>query len=86
MGSVILPEHVVFPPDLESSSAPARSNPAAAAVRENGASAHDLSLVKAVERHITFVYQQAHENQRQTAKLLGISRAKLVRHLRSMAQ
>ncbi|MEP6956305.1 MAG: sigma-54 dependent transcriptional regulator [Chthoniobacterales bacterium] len=84
--SVVLPEHVVFPPDLDPAAA-AIVPPVmkAAPASENGATGSDLSLGRAVERHITFVYKQAHENQRQTAKLLGISRAKLVRHLRSMA-
>ena len=49
-------------------------------------STHDLSLGKAVERHISFVYKHTQQNQRKTAKLLGISRAKLVRHLKEMVR
>ena len=87
-GSVILPEHVVFSPDLE----PARSLPAGAHPPLASSNNHavppgtDLSLNSAVQRHIQFVYEQAKNNQRQTARLLGISRAKLVRHLRQMAR
>jgi DNA-binding NtrC family response regulator len=42
----------------------------------------DLSLAAAVQRHIRFVYNQTNRNQRRTAKLLGISRATLSRHLK----
>jgi len=87
-GSVVLPEHVVFSPDLE----PARPvsagphPPLAASNNHATLPAGDLSLSSAVQRHIQFVYEQAKNNQRQTARLLGISRAKLVRHLRQMAR
>ena len=88
-GSVILPEHVVFPPDLE----PAHPGSAA----DGDSASHflsnnnhqqpkhggdvDLSLSGAVARHIRYVYDQTNRNQRRTAKLLGISRATLARHL-----
>jgi transcriptional regulator with PAS, ATPase and Fis domain len=87
-GSVILPEHVVFAPDLEpeTSTPKAQKTTAPPAEDSNHAAVTDLSLGKAVERHISFVYKQAQQNQRKTAKLLGISRAKLVRHLREMVQ
>jgi DNA-binding protein Fis len=39
-----------------------------------------------VRRHVNFVYEQTNRNQRRTAKLLGISRATLARHLRNAAQ
>jgi DNA-binding NtrC family response regulator len=87
-GPVIFPHHVIFPPDLDSSNA-------GSAVKSlpNGLSEHtparddmDLSLASAVKRHVHFVYQQANRNQRRTAKLLGISRATLARHLRNSAQ
>ncbi len=86
-GSVILPEHVVFPPDLEStadglSDGHAAANTTASSYRET-TSGVDLSLAAAVRRHVRFVYEQANRNQRKTAKLLGISRATLARHLRS---
>ena len=87
-GSVILPQHVVFPPDLEPNrsvsdtpqTAPAASNNN----QENGGV--DLSLASAVKRHVRFVYDQTNRNQRRTAKLLEISRATLARHLRNVAQ
>jgi transcriptional regulator with PAS, ATPase and Fis domain len=89
-GSVILPEHVVFPPDLP---APER------ALLENGkfvpafvsnsneanAATRDFSLEAALKQHVRFVYEQANHNQRRTAKLLGISRSTLARYLRQAA-
>jgi DNA-binding NtrC family response regulator len=87
-GSVIFPEHVIFPPDLE----PNHSNPEPkniSPISHDGAMAGnnvDLSLSGAVRRHVQFVYQQANRNQRRTAKLLGISRATLARHLKTAAQ
>jgi two-component system response regulator HydG len=89
-GSVILPEHVVFPPDLQ---------PPERAVSENGklvptfvsnskatkAAGMDLSLENAMKRHVRFVYEQANHNQRRAAKLLGISRSTLARYLREAA-
>jgi len=86
-GSVILPEHVVFSPDLEPArTAPAGLHPLASGNNHATPPSTDLSLGSAVQRHIQFVYEQAKNNQRLTARLLGISRAKLVRHLRRMAQ
>jgi DNA-binding NtrC family response regulator len=87
-GAVILPEHVVFAPDLEPETFAPRAQKTIAAPAENSnhALVTDLSLGRAVERHISFVYKQTQQNQRKTAKLLGISRAKLVRHLREMVQ
>ena len=87
-GSVILPEHVVFPPDLETTEVHLREESPSVAAVESSNSHHsesrvDLSLSSAVKRHVRFVYEQAERNQRKTAKLLGISRATLARHLRS---
>ncbi len=86
--SVVLPEHVVFAPDLEptETAAPAVAAHRLANSNHDQPASADLSLRKAVDRHVSFVFQQTNENQRQTARLLGISRAKLVRHLRSMAK
>src|SRR5437870_1762812 len=86
-GSVILPEHVVFPPDLP---APER------ALLENGKfvpafvsnsneandATKDFSLETALKQHVRIVYEQANHNQRRTAKLLSISRSTLARYLR----
>ena len=87
-GSVILPEHVIFPPDLKrqesdgASEKPFMLRPDASALPVGG----DLTLSGAVARHVQFVYEQTGRNQRRTARVLGISRATLVRHLRNMAQ
>jgi transcriptional regulator with PAS, ATPase and Fis domain len=77
-GPVILPQHVVFPPDLAATPGATKAN-----------SAHansDLSLASAVARHVSLVYEQTSRNQRQAARLLGISRATLARHLRKLEQ
>jgi transcriptional regulator with PAS, ATPase and Fis domain len=86
-GRVILPEHVVFPPDLKSTQPPV-PQAADSSPQPNGSveSVRDLSLASAVARHVRFVYHQAGRNQRRTARLLGISRATLARHLRRKAQ
>jgi transcriptional regulator with PAS, ATPase and Fis domain len=88
-GSVILPEHVIFPPDLEAGR-DRHSNEQLAVTPSNNNEPHeagiDLSLASAVKRHVRFVYEQASRNQRRAAKLLDISRATLARHLRKVAQ
>ena len=90
-GTVILPEHVVFPPDLEpSGTSPAElhASPAAPSNHNNNQTDPnnvDLSLASAVKRHVQYVYEQTDRNQRRTARLLGISRATLARHLRGRA-
>jgi transcriptional regulator with PAS, ATPase and Fis domain len=91
-GTVILPEHVVFPPDLEPSgkrSGEGDKEPFASSPNHgNNETDHenvDLSLASAVKRHVHYVYDQTNRNQRRTAKLLGISRATLARHLRGRA-
>ena len=90
-GSVILPQHVVFPPDLEpthpTSEVDRMPLPTTNNHREPGSSSGlDLSLASAVRRHVQFVYEQSNKNQRRTAKLLEISRATLARHLKNVAQ
>ena len=85
--SVILPEHVVFPSDLKSDRAPTETDKPAPLVTGNHQNAdigNDLSLDHAVQRHVRFVYNQANQNQRRTARLLGISRSTLARDLRDM--
>jgi transcriptional regulator with PAS, ATPase and Fis domain len=90
-GSVILPEHVTFPPDLEPDQAifnNAESVSMSASNNSNNKEPDtpvDLSLESAVRRHVRFVYEQANQNQRRAAKLLGISRSTLARHLRDVA-
>jgi transcriptional regulator with PAS, ATPase and Fis domain len=87
-GSVILPEHVVFPPDLEpdATSEAGRPVPPFAGNNKPHNADIDLSLESAVKRHVHFVFEQANQNQRRAAKLLGISRSTLARHLRGMVQ
>ena len=83
-GDVIMPEHVLFPPDIEpldsSANSSEKSTPRAYHEFDGG----DLSLASAVKRHVRFVYKEANQNQRKTAKILGISRATLSRHLRGL--
>jgi len=84
--SVILPEHVVFPPDLESHSAGMDSAQTASMPAGNSqkpAQHADLSLDTAIKRHVRFVYDHANRSQRQAAKLLGISRSTLARYLQA---
>jgi transcriptional regulator with PAS, ATPase and Fis domain len=85
-GRVILPEHVVFPPDLKSRPPPVTLERDAEVSPNGEANMRDLSLAAAVARHVKFVYDQAGRNQRRTARLLGISRASLARHLRAKDQ
>jgi two-component system response regulator HydG len=88
-GPVILPQHVVFPPDLEPNRYSPEDQSSAQPLpnhRNELQSRVDLSLAGAVKRHVQFVYEQANRNQRRTAKLLGISRATLARHLRNAVQ
>ncbi len=82
--SVILPEHVVFPPDLEPHSTGMDNAQTASMPTGNNKqpeSHADFSLDSAIKRHVRFVYDQANRSQRQAAKLLGISRSTLARYL-----
>jgi len=85
---VILPEHVVFPPDLESHFVGIDNAQTASMRADNHKEPErhtDLSLDSAIKKHVRFVYEHANRSQRQTAKLLGISRSTLARHLRGLA-
>lgn len=88
-GPEILPEHVIFQPEVypipdhrhgDVSTAAARSHPVAAQPQLD-----DSKLASAVLRHVRSVYENNGRNQRQTARALGISRTKLGRHLKMMA-
>jgi DNA-binding NtrC family response regulator len=81
-GKVIMPEHVIFPPDIETGER-VISAPASNSANDNHPTG-DLTLASAVQRHVHFVYKQANGNQRRTARMLGISRATLSRHLRAL--
>src|SRR5438132_975473 len=87
-GPVIMPEHVVFPPDLEpdrATSELANSFPTLASNNKENDAVTDLSMESEMKRHVRFVYEQANQNQRRTAKLLSISRSTLARYLRDVA-
>ncbi|MDQ6623021.1 MAG: hypothetical protein M3Y86_05990, partial [Verrucomicrobiota bacterium] len=86
-GEVILPEHVIFSPDLPFSAAPTTAAPATEAAPDTHRmhDAADLSLSAALRRHTWFVYERSNHNQRLAAKLLGISRSTLARYLRDMS-
>jgi len=81
-GQVILPDHVVFPPDLDSAQPVAADQGGMPASNVHSA----LTLAGAVGHHIRSVYEQNSRNQRRTAKHLGISRATLARHLQKLDQ
>ena len=87
-GPVILLQHVVFPPDL--AAVPSHKDgakPGPNLIKTNSEHAgSDLSLASAVARHVSLVYEQTSHNQRRAAKVLGISRATLARHLRKLDQ
>jgi len=88
-GSVILPEHVVFPPDLESHSVGMnRPQEGSTPIGNNQKTERhaDLSLDSAIKKHVRFVYEQANRSQRQAAKLLGISRSTLARYLQAAVE
>jgi transcriptional regulator with PAS, ATPase and Fis domain len=88
-GSVVLPEHVIFPPDLEPDRATSSASAPVAPLAGNNQKADpgiDLSLEGAMQRHVRMVYNQANQNQRQAARLLGISRSTLARYLRDMVK
>src|SRR5262249_30844934 len=76
--SVVLPEHVVFPSDLKPDRAPSSADepaPLPAANHQEADTVIDLSLERAMQKHVRFVYDQANQNQRRAARLLGISRS-----------
>jgi transcriptional regulator with PAS, ATPase and Fis domain len=88
-GSVVLPEHVIFPPDLEPDQTTSKTHTSAVLLARNNQEADagiDLSLEGAMQRHVRFVYNQANQNQRRAARLLGISRSTLARYLRDMVE
>ena len=89
-GSVILPEHVIFPADLKPDQTLSRIDkvmlaPAGNHQKETDVGA-DLSLESAMQKHVRFVYDQANKNQRRAARLLGVSRSTLSRYLRGMPE
>ena len=76
-----------FPRDLKPDRAPSGTEkpaPLLAGNHQEADSVADLSLEHAMQRHVRFVYDQANQNQRRAARLLGISRSTLSRYLRDM--
>ena len=87
-GSVILPEHVIFPADLRPDQISARTDRTSPISFGNNQEVHagaDLSLESAIQKHVRFVYEQANKNQRRASRLLGISRSTLSRYLRAVS-
>jgi transcriptional regulator with PAS, ATPase and Fis domain len=85
-GSVVLPEHVVFPSDLKPDRTESGNDKPMSQLAGNHREAddgNDLSLERAMQKHVRFVYDHANQNQRRTARLLGISRSTLSRYLRA---
>jgi len=81
-GPEVRPSHVVFQPNLYGDATNHHSpSPAPQALRDPGT---NLSLTEALHRHVRAVYEQTGRNQRQTARLLEISRSRLARHLKAM--
>ena len=83
-GKTVLPDHVVFDTEPVSTVVPAIIPTPPAGTNGEVRKEDGPSLSAATHRHILAVYEQANCNQRRTARLLGISRAKLRRHLAGM--
>ena len=81
-GSVVQPEHVVFDEGFDAEATHATLEAPGDHARAPESS--DARLATAVENHIRRVYEQTGRNQRRAARLLGISRARLARHLKAM--
>jgi transcriptional regulator with PAS, ATPase and Fis domain len=80
-GKVVRPEHITFHCDL----APETLNGDGHLTRLEPPPLTDLSLGVAVREHVRRVYEISNRNQREAARLLGISRGKLARHLHRAA-
>ena len=75
-GAVVMPEHVNFHGDAALPT-DGKTLDGTVPPEPDG----DPSLTAAVTRHVHRVYEQTGRSQRQAARLLGISRGKLARHL-----
>lgn len=78
-GTEVLPDHVAFHEDLGVPASAAASQPPPIV---KPPAAAPVTLESAIRRHVRETYLAHAENQRQTARTLGISRARLARHLR----
>jgi DNA-binding NtrC family response regulator len=83
-GQVVQPEHVVFQPDLSPGTPPCgEETPAAVSINGPATAGGPLTLDQVVRQHARSVYETTGRNQRKAARVLGISRGKLARLLRS---
>ncbi len=80
-GKVVRPEHISFHRDLAGDPCP-NGHDSLGTDQRIGA---DFSLQALVREHVRRVYELSDRNQREAARLLGISRGKLARHLRTAA-
>jgi transcriptional regulator with PAS, ATPase and Fis domain len=80
-GKVIRPEHVSFHQDLSAERPPNGVDQRA----EHDEAANHFALDVIVREHVRRVYEMSDRNQRETARVLRISRGKLARHLRGLA-
>ena len=81
-GPTVLPEHIIF--DEAHTHGPASPAPAGhSSHRSTPATPSSISLAHAIRQHVHQTYSANGGNQRQTAKILGISRARLARLLRN---
>jgi transcriptional regulator with PAS, ATPase and Fis domain len=84
-GKVVLPEHVVFQRDLAPEVAVSEPMQVTAlSASKSSEAAADQSLESAIREHVRRVYDGTGRNQRKTARILGISRGKLARHLEQL--
>ena len=81
-GQVVQPEHVIFQPDIAPLPCPGEMSPAASTDGPRTAGG-PLTLEQVVRQHARSVYETTGRNQRKTARVLGISRGRLARLLRS---
>jgi transcriptional regulator with PAS, ATPase and Fis domain len=84
-GEVVRPEHISFCHDVAPQPVPQSLSGETLLSSEPAINGADLSLAAVLYHHVRRVYDMTNHNQRETAKLLGISRGKLARHLRTAA-
>jgi transcriptional regulator with PAS, ATPase and Fis domain len=80
-GKMVRPEHISFHRDL----AVGASQNGHGSLETDQPVGADFSLHTLVREHVRRVYEMSDRNQREAARLLGISRGKLARHLRTAA-
>jgi len=78
-GNAVCPEHIVIEESHDRQ--PPNAGPPVPEHAKEEAGAGGMLLSAAIESHIRAVFERAGRNRRQTARLLGISRARLARHM-----